>query len=54
MERLSIAGTQHEQMIAAFRERNEQLSEELVYAHWHLSREFIVPSITPDSLTIGL
>ncbi len=54
MEKLSIAGTQHNQMIAAFRARDEQLSEDLVYAHWHLSREFIEPSITPDSLTIGL
>lgn len=53
-ENLTRASQQHWQMVTAIRERDEERSEALIYEHWGLSREFIEPKITPDSLTIGL
>tara|TARA_R110000751_G_scaffold288076_4_gene393275 strand:+ start:125319 stop:126035 length:717 start_codon:yes stop_codon:yes gene_type:complete len=51
---LIIAGEQHLQMIEAFRQHDEQRSEELAYEHWILSRKLIMPSIAPQGLSIGL
>ncbi len=53
-DRLTRASEQHWDMVEAIRDRDEERSEELVYEHWGLSREFIEPKITPASLTIGL
>ena len=51
---LRTASRQHADMIEAIRQRDENRSQELVYEHWALSREFIQRSLTPASLTIGL
>ncbi|MFT5115426.1 MAG: DNA-binding GntR family transcriptional regulator [Parasphingorhabdus sp.] len=51
---LESAVSHHDEMIEAFRARDEDASAKLANAHWELSRKRIEKFVTPDSFDIAL
>lgn len=54
LQALKTAASQHEQMIEAFRRRDEEGAGRLAIAHWELSRRQIENFVTPDSMDLPL
>ena len=51
---MEIAARQHQQMIEAFRNHDEERAAALAIEHWELSRASIERFVTPESLDIPL
>lgn len=51
---LETAAHHHDQMIGAFRKRDEETAAKLAVQHWELSRQQIEAFVTPESLDIAL